>query len=196
MLYRRALLQARPSWAAARNLLWMAPAIVLLAVVFTTTNGFEHDAGGTGHDSGTAPDGPQLIRAVSELHSVVLAEAQHLIDEPTGSAALRVRMEEHIDTHLSDPDLNPETVAAAVGISLRHAHNVFNDGERTISRFIRERRTEAVAFFLRTSARRLPSAELAANHGFVSTDSMSRAFRDRFGMSPSEYRAGGHRTLG
>jgi AraC-like DNA-binding protein len=65
-----------------------------------------------------------------------------------------------------------------------------------ISGSTRTRRTDEVAFSLHTSARRLPSADLAPNHGTAGTEAMIRAFRDRFGTSPSEYRAGGHRTLG
>lgn len=146
--------------------------------------------------SGRRAQGDQLIRAVSELHSAVLAEAQQIAGEPTGPAALRYRMEEYIDAHLSEPDLNPDTIAAAVGISLRHAHNVFNDGERTIARFVRDRRIEAVAFRLRTDTERVPLPVLAAEHGFSSSDAMSRAFRERYGMGPGEYRAGGHRSFG
>lgn len=41
-IYRQALLRVRPSWAATRNLFWMAPAILLLAVLFISTDGFEH----------------------------------------------------------------------------------------------------------------------------------------------------------
>jgi AraC-like DNA-binding protein len=141
-------------------------------------------------------EGTQLIRAVAELHSAVLAEAQHLVGEPTGPAALRVQMEEYIDAHLGDTDLNPQTIAAAMGISLRHAHNVFNSGERTIARYIRDRRLEAVAFSLRTSTDQLPLTDLTSHYGFASVAMMRRAFRDRFGMSPGEYRAGGHRTSG
>lgn len=43
---RAALLRARPGRASARNLVWMAPAIVLLAVVFIVTDGFDRVPGG------------------------------------------------------------------------------------------------------------------------------------------------------
>jgi hypothetical protein len=47
-LYRQALLRVRPSWASTRNLIWMAPAIVLLAVLFITTDGFDRIPNGNG----------------------------------------------------------------------------------------------------------------------------------------------------
>ncbi len=47
-LYRQALLRVRPTWAMVRNLAWTAPAIVLLAVLFITTNGFSAVPNGDG----------------------------------------------------------------------------------------------------------------------------------------------------
>ena len=47
-LYRQALLRVRPSWAATRNLIWMAPAIVLLAILFISTDGFDRIPSGNG----------------------------------------------------------------------------------------------------------------------------------------------------
>lgn len=47
-LYRLALVRARPSWAAGRNLLWMAPAIVLLSILFGSTDGFNRIPNGDG----------------------------------------------------------------------------------------------------------------------------------------------------
>lgn len=40
-VYRQALLRARPSWASARSLIWLSPALVLLAVMFIGTDGFD-----------------------------------------------------------------------------------------------------------------------------------------------------------
>lgn len=142
------------------------------------------------------PHGDQLVRAMSDLHAALLTEAQRLAGEPTGSTALRYRMEEYIDAHMADVDLDPATIARAVGISLRHAHSVFNEGDRTIGKFILHRRIEAVAFTLRTSDEREPLADLAERHGFSSAGAMSRAFRDRYGRNPTEYRAEEHRSAG
>jgi AraC family transcriptional regulator, positive regulator of tynA and feaB len=73
---------------------------------------------------------------------------------------------------------------------------VFNDGERTIARYIRDRRLDAIALELRTAARRAELSELAAHHGYRGHEAMSRAFRERFGVSPTEYRAREYRALG
>lgn len=134
------------------------------------------------------------IKAVAELQSAVLAEAQDTVDRPT-SSALRDRIEDHIDAHLHDPDLGPASVAAALGISLRHAHGTFGQDGMTIGRFIRERRIQSVAIELR-GANRMPAlADLAARHGFRSADAMARAFRERHGVSVREYQRNGHREV-
>ena len=145
--------------------------------------------------SGRPATGAHLIKAVSDLQSTVLAEAQSLSGEQTGSAGMRYRMEEYIEAHLTDQALDPPSIADGLGISLRHAHNVFNDDQRTISRYIRDRRINAIALALRTRRGRVRLADLADQCGFTSAEAMARAFRERVGMSPSEYRASGHRTF-
>lgn len=47
-LYRQALLRTRPTWAAVRNLVWVVPAVVLLAVLLVSTNGLDRVPGGDG----------------------------------------------------------------------------------------------------------------------------------------------------
>lgn len=145
---------------------------------------------------GRPPEGDHFIRATVELHASVLAEAQQLSSAPQGATALRQRMEAYIGQHFAEADLRPETVADAVGVSLRHAHAVFNEGDRTIGRSIRERRTEALAFTLRTTTQHPSASELAAQHGFSSAESMGRAFKERYGVSPNTYRSTRHRPLG
>jgi AraC-like DNA-binding protein len=145
---------------------------------------------------GRPATGAELIQATADLQCAVLAEAQTVTSEPTGPAGVRYRMEEYIEAHLTDPDLRPGTIAEALGISVRHAHNVFNNGERTISRYIRDRRIFQIGTLLRTQPEDVDLPTLATRFGFPSTEEMSRVFRLMTGMSPTEYRAGGHRSLG
>ncbi len=139
------------------------------------------------------PRGTHLLRAVTDLQAAVLAEAQETTADLGGTEGLRYRMEGYIERHYTDGDLNPASVAAGIGISLRHAHNVFNDDERTLARYIRDRRLDAIALALRSTADRTGLSELAARNGYGSQEAMSRAFRERFGMAPTEYRETGLR---
>lgn len=134
-----------------------------------------------------------MVKAVAEMQSAVLAEAQDTVDRPA-SSALRDRIEDHIDAHLADPDLGPRAVAEALGISLRHAHGTFGQDGMTIGRFIRERRVESVAIELRGANRMPAPADLAARHGFRSVGAMDRAFKAEQGVSVRDYQRDGYRA--
>lgn len=144
---------------------------------------------------GRRATGDHLIQSVADLQSAVLAEAQHSSRQP-GQAGLRYRMEQFIEANYTDPELDPTAVAQALGISLRHAHTVFDDGDRTLARYIQDRRVAAVAVELRTRHYPAPFTHLARQYGFGSADTLGRAFRQRLGMSLKEYRSGGHRSFG
>ncbi|MGT2424790.1 helix-turn-helix domain-containing protein [Amnibacterium kyonggiense] len=146
--------------------------------------------------AGLPARGQQLIRATADLQNAVLDEAQRGADRASGPARLRERMEEYIETHLTDPDLGPVVLAEALGVSVRYAHVVFNDGARTIGRHIRERRLARIALTLRTSSDPVDLSGLAVQYDFSSTHAMSRAFREQYGMAPTAYRADGHRSFG
>lgn len=146
--------------------------------------------------AGRRASGGQLIAAVADLQSAVLAEAQELQLTRGGPAQLRQRMELFIEAGYRDPDLDPDAVARAFGISLRQAHAAFNDDEQTIARFIRDRRVAAAALELRAGTAPPRIAELAHRSGFRNPDTLSKAFQQRFAMTPSDYRDGGHRHLG
>lgn len=64
-------------------------------------------------------------------------------------------------------------------------------GHRNFSSFLNGHRLEAVAAALRDPAnRRLPVLTLALDHGFNSIGPFNRAFRERYGMTPTEWRRG------
>jgi AraC-like DNA-binding protein len=139
--------------------------------------------------------GSHTTRAVADLHTAILAEAQDASPEPPREPGLRSRIEDHIERHLDDPELGPASIAQAMGVSLRHVHGTFNEDDRTIARYIRERRLAAVAAALRTTEHLPPVEHLAHRFGFNRADAMQRAFRHRLGMSISEFHRRGHRDL-
>ena len=61
---------------------------------------------------------------------------------PRAPDALRTLVRGHIDEHLGDPALDPESIAAAHFISRRQLDRLFADGERTVAETIRDRRLE------------------------------------------------------
>jgi AraC family transcriptional regulator, positive regulator of tynA and feaB len=94
-----------------------------------------------------------------------------------------------IETRLSDPALDAETVAAAAGVSVRYANSVLAEAGTSIMRLIRARRLEHCRRALEepSQAHRKVS-EIAYGWGFSDMTHFGRSFRAAFGLLPSEYR--------
>src|SRR5688500_12547703 len=92
----------------------------------------------------------------------------------------------YIREHISEP-LDRETLAAVAGFSIPHFHRVFTAhvGESAIS-YVRRLRLERAARKLRMGAVDITEVALAA--GYDSHAAFSKAFKQQFGLSPSEFR--------
>jgi AraC family transcriptional regulator len=89
-----------------------------------------------------------------------------------------------------DEDVSLQTLAAQAGLSAFHLHRVFSAaaGETPKQFTLRLRLGRAAAMLLTTGDSVL---EVALSCGFQSHEAFCRAFRKRFGMSPSAYRERG-----
>ncbi|HET6823406.1 MAG TPA: AraC family transcriptional regulator [Anaerolineales bacterium] len=92
----------------------------------------------------------------------------------------------YIRAHIGDP-LDRETLADVAGFSVPHFHRVFTAhvGESAIS-YVRRIRLERAARKLRMGAVDITEVALAA--GYDSHAAFSKAFKQQFGLSPSEFR--------
>lgn len=135
--------------------------------------------------------GETLVRNVVDLISVLAGERLHqAADEiPEATRHLLPRIQEHIDLHLADPDLTPESIAQAHHISVRYLHKLFEHEDTTVSRWVQRRRLHECRRELarRTTSSRTISA-VARRWGFTSAAHFSRVFRMTYGMSPAEWR--------
>jgi AraC family transcriptional regulator len=97
------------------------------------------------------------------------------------------RVGEFIDAHL-DEALDLETLAKVAYFSPYHFHRLFSAwmGE-TLGDYLRRRRCEVAATRL-VAQPRLSILEVALGVGFGSAEAFSRAFKLRFGESPSAWR--------
>ena len=102
---------------------------------------------------------------------------------------MRRLVREHIERHLDAGHLSPETIAAALGISRSSLYRLFlRDGG--VNAYIQGRRLDrCFDELLLAAGGHIGIAELAYRYGFSSESAFSRAFRLRFGASPSEVRA-------
>lgn len=114
--------------------------------------------------------------------------------EPT-TTVLRRAAKTVIGTRLNDSDLTAESVARAVGVSPRHLNRAFAAENTTVTQYIQDQRLELARQELTNTTANPPLiADIAARWGFSSQAHFTRAFRRRYGMAPSETRAGQSRS--
>ena len=97
------------------------------------------------------------------------------------------RVVEFIDRHLDEP-LQLEMLASLANFSPFHFHRLFSAwmGE-TLGDYLRRRRLEVAAQRM-ISQPAVPVLQVALSVGFGSTEAFARAFKARFGMTPSSWR--------
>ena len=93
---------------------------------------------------------------------------------------------QYIREHLDEP-LNRETLAAVAGFSVPHFHRIFTAclGENMAS-YVRRMRMERAGRKLRMGAVDITEVALAAGYGTHAA--FGKAFKQQFGLSPSEFR--------
>ena len=123
---------------------------------------------------------------------IIASLAERMAQEVPGSVHGNVtvqRAKAYVEANLSDPTLDPPQLAAAMGVSLRRLQELFHERGRHISDYIWERRLEAAARRLADPAcAHLSIGMLAYSCGFVSQAHFARRFKDRYDMSPRDYR--------
>src|SRR5689334_19572824 len=91
---------------------------------------------------------------------------------------------------LADPTLNCERIAAQTGVSTRHLARLFALEDNQPHRFIMEKRLQRAFRLLNSEeVRGLDISEIAYGQGFTSQAHFARAFKARYGQTPSEVRA-------
>jgi AraC-like DNA-binding protein len=126
-------------------------------------------------------------------HLVAVALADFFNRMPSADTSLRamhiVRARRFIDEHLRDPELNPDRVAAALGLSSRYLYRLFSHEHESMSERIITGRLDGCAAWLRQPAyAHLSITEIAMTWGFNDPSHFSRAFRRHAGVSAREYR--------
>jgi AraC family transcriptional activator of tynA and feaB len=133
---------------------------------------------------------PRFSEAILDL--VASAYASITAAAPEGSSiaiARREQIRSYIETHLHDPALTPGGVAAAVHLSPRRLHQLFEADGETVGAYILRRRLEECARAMSdVSQRSRTVTEIAFLHGFNNASHFGRVFRERYQSTPSDYR--------
>jgi AraC-like DNA-binding protein len=113
-----------------------------------------------------------------------------LPDQRVAARAARLRqVQDHIALHLSEPDLSPTKVAAAMKISVRQLHLLFEPtGTSFAEHVLRRRLHECRVILERSSSRTRSVTDIAYAWGFNSLSSFYRAFHREFGVTPGHLR--------
>ncbi|MEZ2190271.1 helix-turn-helix domain-containing protein [Corynebacterium sp. CCM 9204] len=141
-----------------------------------------------------AIDGSYATEIVHAGLSGALAAISLLGKEMDGSAtastnALFTAATTYIEDHLSDPALSPAMIADNLFVSVRQLHARFRAESTTVGTYIRGRRLEEVRHaLLEPRNANLSVAMLGARVGFHDASHLSKAFKARYGVSPSMYR--------
>lgn len=108
--------------------------------------------------------------------------------QPLGRT-LGMRIMLYLRAHAADPDLSADKLAAHFGISRRYLYAVLARMDVSLGEWVRTERLNRAARELADPANALtPVATIARRSGFGEHSSFSRAFRQRYGCTPSEWR--------
>jgi AraC-like DNA-binding protein len=137
---------------------------------------------------------PELAAAfadhVCDLLAVALGPTRDAAEQARtrGLAAARLQaIKDDIADNLGQPDLSVHSVAARHSVSVRYVQKLFEESGCTFTQYVIERRLAAAhrAFAERPA---IPINAIVYELGFSDLSNFNRAFRRRFGCTPSDVR--------
>lgn len=104
-------------------------------------------------------------------------------------AILRQAAVDAVERRLGEPGLAPSDLANHLHISVRYLHDLFADQGVTVMQWVLRRRLELChAALIEPAYRHLTIAEISRHYGFADRTYFARAYRARYGLSPSAHR--------
>jgi AraC-like DNA-binding protein len=138
-----------------------------------------------GSGSGAGISDALMGRACLDLLKAALAEREL----PQRPDAVRLQIEAYIRAHIADAGLSHGKVASAHHMSERTLHRLFDESGQTVTELIRSYRLDGILADLQSPASAGDAISgIAARWGIHDMPHLTRAFRARYGMSPSEAR--------
>jgi AraC-like DNA-binding protein len=132
---------------------------------------------------------PHFSEAILDLIASAYAGIAQSLSGTSLAFARREQIRGYIESHLHDPALTPGRVAAAVHLSARRLHQLFEADGETVGSYILRRRLEECARAISDVAQRSRTVtEIAFLQGFNNASHFGRVFRERYGFTPTEYR--------
>ncbi|MFC0680633.1 helix-turn-helix domain-containing protein [Lysobacter korlensis] len=102
---------------------------------------------------------------------------------------LGVRIMLHIQGNVTDPTLSADSIAATFGISRRYLYLLLSRLDVSLAEWVRDERLQRAADALANPAdAHVSIAAIAHQSGFLDHSSFSRAFKTKYGSTPTEWR--------
>jgi AraC-like DNA-binding protein len=154
------------------------PGSVLIPLVASAVSRAESGRGAAASDA-------LMGLACLDLLKAALAEREL----PQRPDAVRLQVEAYIRAHIAEADLSHSKVAAAHHMSERTLHRLFDESGQTVTELIRSYRLDGILSDLRSPGSAGDAiSRIAARWGIHDMPHLTRSFRARYGMSPSEAR--------
>jgi AraC-like DNA-binding protein len=103
------------------------------------------------------------------------------------AAATLMRAKSYVARHLGDDELDAVAIATATHVSVKHLQRLFNRDGVSMMRYVWQARLERAESLLRASTLpSMPVHEVSYRCGFRSPVHFSRAFKQRYGVSPRD----------
>lgn len=138
------------------------------------------------YDGAEAFGAARLDMANVAIHLLQVALAEQ-VDELFGRSyrdKARARITSYVDLRIGDPELSVEGIAQAMRCSSRYLQKLFG-GDETLGRYIWRTRLDRCRTALEDPANAGVSVtEIAFSLGFSNASHFSRAFKERFGLTP------------
>jgi len=123
------------------------------------------------------------------LNYTLSSDGEMATEHPALPAVLKARVRQYVQRNLDDPDLTLDRIADAMRCSKRYLHHVFQDESQTLDRQIWDARLEhARALLAGPASQRQSIAEICFGSGFRSSAHFCRLFKEKYRVSPSDYR--------
>lgn len=132
-----------------------------------------------------------VAESLLELISFLCRSQNGLNGQHQGSvqAARMCKILSFLEENYSDHELTPAKVASANAVSIRHLHNLFRQSDMTVCKWIWDRRLKSAREdLIDPSMSNKTISDIAYGKGFNDSAHFSRAFRGKFGISPSALR--------
>lgn len=130
-----------------------------------------------------------LRQKVVELVALLVSASTQA---PVGSGPTRhqlyLRALEVVSARLSDPDLDPDSIARRINVSRRALYKLFESEGETVNNYIISRRLERAYDQVSDPKVEATITEIAMGLGFQSVSHFSRRFSEAFGVAPTEAR--------